>query len=128
MTVLLIAEMLLQPCVAKYKILEKKREVSAREQQRGNRVTKYLNRPKLRNLGLADPVLERDFIVLLRKYLKSQFWLDGLANIPIFAYDIYNGYKDPETYEVTENYLLYFFMFLKLLRIFHFHLVEGSVL
>ena len=125
---MLIFDMLLQPFTARFKIQNKKRKLSARELQRINRVTKYSYRPKLQNLGLSDPVLERDITVLLKNYLKKQFWLDGLANIPIFAYDIYHGYSDPEKYEIAENYyLLYCFMFLKILRIFHFHLVEGSV-
>ena len=50
----------------------------------------------MRKLGLEDPVFERDITVLILDYIKFQFWIDGLANLPVFVYDCMEGFSEDD--------------------------------
>ena len=47
---------------------------------------------------IDDPAVERDFVVLIKKYLKGDALKDFLANVPFIAYIIAYGIpkEDPE--------------------------------
>ena len=42
--------------------------------------------------GLGDALLERDVTVLLCTYLKSNFIIEAIANLPILIYEIELGF------------------------------------
>ena len=55
-------------------------------------ISKQPNR-KPKDVGnLQDPLLERDIRVLCLRYLKGQFVLDFIANVPIFIYELLYGW------------------------------------
>ena len=41
---------------------------------------------------IDDPAVERDFVVLIKKYLKGDAKTDFLANVPFIAYTIAYGF------------------------------------
>ena len=43
-----------------------------------------------------DHVYERDVKILCIKYLKGSFFIDAIANMPIFFYEIFNGFLDED--------------------------------
>ena len=71
--------------------------------------------------GLSDELLERDVTVLLCEYLKSNFIIEAIANLPILVYEFYLGFPRSTDFihEQEDNILYTSFMFLKIFRLFH---------
>ena len=71
--------------------------------------------------GLSDELLERDVTVLLCDYLKSNFIIEAIANLPILIYEFYLGFPRSTDFihEQEDNILYTSFMFLKIFRLFH---------
>lgn len=71
--------------------------------------------------GLDDPRLNRDIVILLKKYFYKDAFIDILANIPILLYTAFWGFPKTleETYEYDDYKLFWLCMALKTLRIFH---------
>lgn len=72
--------------------------------------------------ALNDPEWERNFTVLLKRYLRNEFFFDAIANLPIFVYDIAFGFPRYDfDREITlaeffsDVYVV--FMFLKIFRL-----------
>lgn len=71
--------------------------------------------------GLDDPLLNRDIILLTKKYFERDAYIDILANIPILLYTIFKGFPSSteEVMEYDDYWLFWLCMSLKTLRIFH---------
>ena len=80
-----------------------------------------VKRGKEGDLGLNDPLLERDIKVLCISYMKREFIFDCAANVPILFYELLRGWPtDAETMGRLQSYRFYrIFMGLKLLRFTH---------
>ena len=76
--------------------------------------------------GINDPTLERDITKLTKNYLTSEAFVDILANVPIFVFNIVNNFEhNPEK---LEDHIVYnFCMGLKFLRLAHANEVSQSL-
>lgn len=65
--------------------------------------------------------MDRDICKLLCRYLSKDFWIDGIANLPILIYVlIYELPIEPEEIEAVSGDAFWFtFMALKTLRLYH---------
>ena len=71
--------------------------------------------------GLNDPILERDVGKLLCGYLKRDFIIEAVANLPTIIYDFYleMPMKGEEISKLEDDQIYMFFMLLKIFRLFH---------
>ena len=110
--------MILKPFTAQIKV-ETMVDLAPPQHKKGS----IKNKKNVDEKGLDDPVLERDIAILLKRYLKTEFIFDAIANLPVFIYDIMNGFPDinPQThitYEFTDSTDYYAaFMLLKIFRL-----------
>ena len=76
--------------------------------------------------GIDDPTLERDIRKLTKNYLAGEAFIDILANVPIFVFNIANNFEhNPE--KLQENMVYNFCMLLKFLRLAHANEVSQSL-
>ncbi len=97
MTIIVIFDMLLQPFKGTLKVNDLK-ETSSTEKKNMPRIVKYKHKISAKYLGLNDHLLERDITVLLINYLKFQFIIDALANLPVFIFEVYHGFPADLSY------------------------------
>ena len=73
--------------------------------------------------------MERDVIVLLKTYLKSDFIVDAIANVPLILFLVGQGYPhDPDEVEESKRDGLFVFcLALRTLRLAHMYKVKHSL-
>lgn len=97
LTILLVIDMAMVPMTA---MLKKESIMSKMDKKNKGRIQSrmLIKRGKDADLGLNDPLLERDIKVLCISYIKREFIFDCAANVPIFLYEALRGWPtDPET-------------------------------
>lgn len=81
------------------------------------------------SIQINDPTLERDVIVLLKSYLKSDGIIDVTANVPIILYSLFKGFPetDDEIEDSKSDSLLQMCLALKILRLAHIYKVKNAL-
>jgi len=79
--------------------------------------------------GLMDPEIERDILLIIKKYFKREAVFDILANFPIMFYHIFNEWpkNEAEIGMMAESTVFNICMGLKTLRLAHIYEVSESL-
>ena len=87
------------------------------------------SKANLKKKALDDPAVERDVVVLLKKYLRGDALIDCLANIPFVVYTfVYGIPRDAvEIEEHTHDWLFNLVMAIKILRLFHYDEITDTI-